>query len=190
MKRTKEWWSMLDKDERSHLVYLERASNMSSGYGGLVPDDCSSCTACGQVTLGGGLCPECSDQLDYYIEKANRAVKMKNYTIIRPDPQLENNLMAFGFMCGPGWYPLIYETLDAIQLVVDRDGLDLEVAEIKEKYGALRIYMSGYVPEVEEIIKEATRKSLKICEVCGESGERIDRSGWLMTRCNKCLEKG
>ena len=113
----------------------------------------------------------------------------KKYTILKPDPKLENNLMAFGFMCGLGWYPLIYETLDAIQSVVDRDNLDIEVAEIKEKYGELRIYMSSYVPEIEEIINEATRKSLEICEICGESGERIDRSGWLMTRCEECLKK-
>jgi hypothetical protein len=74
-KRTKEWWAALNADERSHLVYLERALNAHSSYGGLVPDDCSGCTACGQVMLGAGLCPQCSNQLDSYIDKANLAQK-------------------------------------------------------------------------------------------------------------------
>jgi hypothetical protein len=36
----------------------------------------------------------------------------KKYTIIKPDPTLKNNLMAWGFMCDAGWHPLIHELLD------------------------------------------------------------------------------
>jgi hypothetical protein len=114
---------------------------------------------------------------------------LNKYTIIKPDPQLRNNLMAFGFMCGPGWHPLIYETLDTIQSIADRDGLDLEITEIKEKFGELRIYMSSYIPEIEEIIATATAKSRRMCEECGRPGEITNRSGWLMTHCEVCLKK-
>jgi hypothetical protein len=113
---------------------------------------------------------------------------MKKYSIIKPDPTLQNNLMAYGFMCGLGWYPLIRETLDKIQAIVDRDGFDLEITEVKEKFGELRIYTSIYIEEIEDIIEEATNKSTKICELCGKPGKLHNVNGWWSTLCEECLE--
>jgi len=113
---------------------------------------------------------------------------MKKYSILRPDPTLQRNLMAWGFMCGPGWYPLIYETLDKIQAIVDRDGLDIEVTEVKEKFGELRIYISSYTDEIFEITQDAEEWSCRICEICGQPGECVEVGGWWMTRCKKCLK--
>jgi len=72
MKRNKNWWSHLTKEERSTLVYLERSANMCGSMGGYLPDDCSSCSACGNPMFGsGGLCPWCSSELDELIRKAD-----------------------------------------------------------------------------------------------------------------------
>ena len=72
MKRTKEWWAALTKEERSELIWLERKNYSGSyGDGGYLPDDCSECCSCGQPQLGSGLCPVCSNRLTYLIEKAN-----------------------------------------------------------------------------------------------------------------------
>ena len=72
MKRNKQWWAKLTKEERATLVYLERGQNLSSGMGGYLPDDCSSCGACGNPMHGyGGLCPWCQSQLDAIISKAD-----------------------------------------------------------------------------------------------------------------------
>ena len=46
---------------------------------------------------------------------------MKKYSICKPDPTLKNNLLAFGFECNRGWLPLIYELLDKLQVIEDRD---------------------------------------------------------------------
>ena len=46
---------------------------------------------------------------------------MKDYTFIRPDPYLQNNLMAFGFECGTGWHPLIIELFDKLQEIIDKN---------------------------------------------------------------------
>lgn len=113
---------------------------------------------------------------------------MRKYTIIKPDPTLQNNLMAFGFMCQEGWYPLIEETLDQIQDIVDRDGLDVQITEVKEKYGGLRIYVDGYTDEIGKIIEDAERKSVEICELCGKDGKQVKFHGWWMTRCQNCLD--
>lgn len=109
--------------------------------------------------------------------------------IIKPDPTLQNNLMAFGFMCGEGWHPLIVDTLGKIQKIVDEKGLDIQVTEIKEKYGELRIYLDGYTDEIQAIIAAAECKSIRTCEVCGEEGKQHIVKGWIYTRCNSCYEK-
>ena len=111
------------------------------------------------------------------------------YSIIKPDPNLKDNLMAFGIMTEEGWYPLIFECLDKIQEIVDRDNIDIQVTEIKEKYGTLRIYLSGYTDEMYDIVYAAEHKSETICEICGKQGELHKVNGWWMTRCDECLEE-
>ena len=117
---------------------------------------------------------------------------MKQYTFIKPDPTLQNNLMDFGFECGPGWYPLIEELFDKMQDMVDKNPIlsDLEVLQVKEKWGSLTIYLSYYFPEVEKLINEYEEKSLAICEKCG-SQDQVDMRnihGWYTTLCQKCFE--
>jgi len=70
VKRTKEWWARLDKDERSHLVYLERHQNEMSYGSSYLPDDVGECPACGQFS-NYGLCKECWKSLEEYIAKGN-----------------------------------------------------------------------------------------------------------------------
>lgn len=62
-------------------------------------------------------------------------------------------------------------------------------AQIKEKFGTLRIYLNG-VPEeiyreVQDLINEAEYKSAKVCELCGEPA-KLKTSGWHITICEKC----
>jgi len=71
MKRTKQWWTGLNKDERSELIYLER-SEKSSHQSGYLPDDCSECGACSYPVLGTGLCPNCENRRQKLILKANQ----------------------------------------------------------------------------------------------------------------------
>ena len=114
---------------------------------------------------------------------------MKDYRTIKPDPTLQNNLMAFGFMCEKGWHQLIFDTLDKIEEIVVRDELDIQVTEVKEKFGGLRIYLDGYTDEIDSFVQAAEKQSFKICEICGEPGKLREINGWLMTRCDKCLAK-
>ena len=79
MRRTKEWWAALTADERAHLVFIERNANggVNYGGGGYLPDDVGECPACGQLSRY-GLCGYCSDSLEKYIAKANKAVQCKS----------------------------------------------------------------------------------------------------------------
>jgi len=63
MRRTKQWWEILSKDERARLVYLERSNNKIGSHSAYLPDDCTECTSCGQPVMGDGLCKNCSIEL-------------------------------------------------------------------------------------------------------------------------------
>lgn len=94
--------------------------------------------------------------------------------------------------CGDGWYPLIYELCFDIQTLYNReekDSSNLIVEEVKEKYGGLRFYVSGYIDGVLEIIDKYEALSLETCEDCGSKGTVITKNGWTMVRCEKCKEK-
>jgi hypothetical protein len=115
---------------------------------------------------------------------------MRKYTIIEPDPTLENNLMMLGFQCGDGWTSLIYEMLDKLQAIADSDGLDdLKVTEVKEKWGGLRVYLNDYPKSVSAILDEYNERSTHICELCGEPGDLRYISGVYKTLCIKCYRK-
>jgi hypothetical protein len=62
MKRTKEWWARLSKQERSELVYLERAKSHRSS---------NECPNCGTPYFGYGLCLICHTRLFNLIQKAS-----------------------------------------------------------------------------------------------------------------------
>jgi len=117
--------------------------------------------------------------------------KLKEYSFISPDPELQRNLTAFGFEIRDGWLSLLEELFDKIQELVDNDPQynALEVVQVKEKYGELRIYINAYWEVIEDLINEYTRKSKHICEWCGEKGKLHNDNGWLTTLCNKCHEK-
>ena len=111
----------------------------------------------------------------------------KKYTIIKPDPELKNNLMAFGFEIGKGWMPLLIELIDKIQMLVNNNPeyADVEILQVKEKYGSLRVYLNYYYKEIEELIQEYEEKSCYICEECGGKGEIRNINNWYTALCDK-----
>lgn len=67
----------------------------------------------------------------------------------------------------------------------------LEAVQVKEKYGTLRFYLSGY-PEnpivgakVDAYINFAEDMSAVTCEKCGMPGE-LSSGGWMTVSCDKC----
>ncbi|MCE5305765.1 MAG: hypothetical protein ABFD00_01625 [Chloroherpetonaceae bacterium] len=111
----------------------------------------------------------------------------KKYTIIKPDPELKNNLMAFGFEIGEGWMPLLIEMLDKIQMIVNNNPeyADVEIVQVKEKYGSMIVYLNYYYKEIEDLINEYEEKSCYICEECGQAGEIRNINNWYTALCDK-----
>jgi hypothetical protein len=63
------------------------------------------------------------------------------------------------------------------------------IADIKEKFGALRVYCDNSNHDCENYILFAEALSTKVCEQCGNPGELVNINGWSMTRCNTHLPK-
>jgi hypothetical protein len=94
-----------------------------------------------------------------------------------------------GFAVGKGWYPIL-ETLCAnIQSHIDwrvKQGQDIaqvEVQQIKEKFGGLRFYYSGGDDEISGMVRMAESFADTLCEECGGLGKRRN-GGWVRTLCD------
>lgn len=85
------------------------------------------------------------------------------------------------FAVEAGWLPLIDETLGRLEELLRAEG-ELEnsgVRQIKEKFGALRIYVRphhGSWPDSTSrgtlaIVAEAQKRSAEQCEICGRTGQ-------------------
>jgi hypothetical protein len=82
---------------------------------------------------------------------------------------------------GPGWRALVERAVAAIEAA------GYQVEHVKEKFGTLRIYHTGWdVPEADE----AERESAHVCEACGQPGKLRTQGGWLLTRCEACFAEG
>ena len=109
----------------------------------------------------------------------------------RGDPM--KTCLAFGIECGDGWFNILDKMMGKIASLNPKY---FQFAQIKEKFGALRVYFGasgeeddGFWDKVDAIIDEAELASALTCEVCGEEGSIVSIYGWLSALCTKCKEK-
>ena len=101
-----------------------------------------------------------------------------------PGPHL---LMAFGISCGQGWAPILKAFIKLCKHEVKNDRTlrgKVKMAQIKEKFGGLRIYCSGNAA-IQGAASFAETLSYEICERCGAAG-RPNSFGWIATLCKNC----
>ena len=85
------------------------------------------------------------------------------------------------FSVGVGWLPLIQEL---IEKCIEADW-DMNILQVKEKFGGLRFYIGGAPNEVHDIIEEYQNKSYETCEVCGKKGKLRSERPWMLTLCDE-----
>jgi hypothetical protein len=128
----------------------------------------------------------------------------------------KNRCTSIGHEVGAGWYDIVHTALTKINFEVEeakrkrpilanicrwvRTKLELvkeeddegqpeslKIVQIKEKFGGLRIYYTGWWnPAVEQAIKEAEEQAYKTCEVCGGKPATQTSGGWIKTKCDRC----
>lgn len=104
----------------------------------------------------------------------------------------ENNPYGFPCECGDGWFELIYELCDKLNELYLQNNVDpaeIQILQIKEKYGGLRFYTGGLIDGGHDIIYTYEEQSYEICEVCGKPG-KIRDGRWIQTLCNEHALRG
>lgn len=100
----------------------------------------------------------------------------------------------YGIECDEGWKDIISDTIDDVRELCKREKakVSVQIMQIKEKMGELRIYFS-IIPDTHEIKDEiskieieAARKSRTVCEICSKPGKerRYSRIKTLCWRCH------
>lgn len=89
-----------------------------------------------------------------------------------------------GLECGTGWTDLLDATFVLLNdIAADRDWTP---SQIKEKFGCLRLYWYGDLPErTDEVISADEHLSRHLCDVCGGVGVLGSQHGWWSTRCKE-----
>lgn len=93
--------------------------------------------------------------------------------------------------CGKGWWPLIEKVSAAIDTFnAAYPDSPVEVSQIKQKFGGLRIYYYNAPEDIRQLIDEAIEASWHTCERCGATeGVTTDREGYRLTLCPECRKE-
>lgn len=91
--------------------------------------------------------------------------------------------------CGQGWIHLINGLSAKLEALIAAQHEPLRsmyrAEQVKEKFGALRFYMSSETEAMKLLIEEAEEASEQICERCGSPGS-VRGTFWVVTRCDSC----
>lgn len=138
--------------------------------------------------------PELENKL---YEKYPKIFRQKDWT-------MDRTAMCWGINCGNGWYDLIDRLCDAIQLYVDSrinnaqwessktgnefnpQSIQVEAAQVKEKYGTLRFYVDNADEFVNGLIYMASCMSINTCIDCGSNHNIKTTPGWIQPLCDDC----
>ena len=106
------------------------------------------------------------------------------------DLPMNQTCMCWGICTNAGWYWLINNLCSCIQDYIDANKKEqVEVVQIKEKFGQLRFYTNGSDHLVNGMIWLAEHCSWNICEKCGTTDNITHTKGWVKTLCKECAEK-
>ena len=104
------------------------------------------------------------------------------------DLPMTETCLCWGLECGSGWYTLIDKLCGYLQFHIDHNKHpQIETVQVKEKFGTLRFYTDGADDFQNGAIGFAESMSAEICEDCGSTDNVTRTTGWIMTKCAKCL---
>ena len=93
--------------------------------------------------------------------------------------------------CGKGWWPIIERAASAIDSFnAANPEYPIEVSQIKQKFGGLRIYHSNTPENIRQLIDKAMDESWHTCEECGSTIDvNTKKNGYSLTLCPECRRK-
>jgi hypothetical protein len=118
---------------------------------------------------------------------------LERYPWIHPKKLEEGNLpnpwQLFGIECGDGWFQLLWNLFGEIEKKYKEKGrrVEIEISQIKEKYGTLNVYLWSDIPEIQHLVEKYETLSESVCEQCGAKGRLREVRDWLSTLCDRCF---
>jgi len=104
----------------------------------------------------------------------------------------KRELLTHNFDCQDGWFVLLDELGGRIRQYGDHSSENekLEIFQIKQKMGALRIYTRGADRVIRKLINDTEEKSKFICELDGDpaSGLYGCAPNWYRYLCKSCAD--
>lgn len=83
----------------------------------------------------------------------------------------EQSSMCWGFECGDGWFSLIHNlSLELTDYHERHPTLDLEVVQVKSKFGSFRYDVVGGDEITAKLIDDARERAKFVCELTGTEG--------------------
>lgn len=107
---------------------------------------------------------------------------VKEHSALFDQTLLQGNCEFF-FEIGQGWQNILEHICSDIDALTNAERNNFQFQQIKEKWGALRIYSSGGSQLTDDILERAEELSLITCDVCGVKGH-LREQGWLRVRCD------
>lgn len=125
---------------------------------------------------------------------------IENFPLLYADrhASMMQTCMCWGFECADGWFDLIYKLSSQLEPLIKKyieehpdEEYHPRAAQVKEKYGGLRFYMSHATEEMYDLISAAEEESEVTCEFCGSKDDaNTEGCGyWMTTRCKKCRKE-
>jgi hypothetical protein len=115
----------------------------------------------------------------------------KSSLLEKPFFPVDHKRRPFSLWCDDGWLGIISSMCEVLENHLKRMGKfeDFKFAQIKEKFGGLRIYTDGYSDDfIKGVIDMAERMSYKTCEVTGNPGFLCRKGTLLKTLCPQMAE--
>lgn len=98
-----------------------------------------------------------------------------------------STLHTYGVSCRDGWYGLVQQLCHDVQQLVSRQQIAQPVAaDVKEKFGKLKVHWRHprrLDPRVLELTTQAEDRSCRVCDLCGALGRTLSNDGCWRTRC-------
>lgn len=118
--------------------------------------------------------------------ETDKIYKSREEAYIKPKTPYE----LFGIECDKGWTELIKPLFEYVENYnKTHEDNQIEITQVKEKFGGLRFYVDNAPDELHKMIDKAEAESYTICEVCGTKENVGHTQGWIKTICRDCLEK-
>ncbi len=104
---------------------------------------------------------------------------------------VDKTCMGWGFCVGSGWFDIIWrlsEKLEPLIAEFEKDNPEdspIRMAQCKEKFGVLRVYLTTGTDKMFRLVDEAEAESETVCENCGAPGT-VGGNVWVSTLCDSC----